>query len=223
MEDGVSSPEGPGDASELIGQSNRGAVVAAARLDRDGPATEPIWLLRTLGSVEGGSGTVDEQGAQIGVASLCDRAQVSLKAAGSLTRDQAEVAGEAPSGTEAGGIADEGNHGGRGRQADARDGTQILDRRETAGHRLELTLDGADSLFEVTDLGGGRQECRVQMIRDRTRRFRECNGQVGQDVTGALRDDAPPSRRTARRALSRAVRVASHPERRRWRAASVCW
>jgi hypothetical protein len=131
--------------------------VTAALLDRDGPATKPIWLLRTLGSVESGSGTVDEQGAQIGIASLCDRAQVSLKAAGSLAWDQAEVAGEAPAGTEAGGIADEGDQGSRGQQADARDGPQIPDRRETAGHRLELTLDGADSLFELPDFPGGRK------------------------------------------------------------------
>ena len=119
MEDGVASPEGPGDSSELVGQSNRGAVVTAALLDRDGPATKPVWLLRTFGGVECGSGTVDEQGAQIGIASLCDRAQVSLKAAGSLARDQAEVAGEAPAGTEAGGIADERDQGGRGQQANS--------------------------------------------------------------------------------------------------------
>jgi hypothetical protein len=87
LEHGVPAPDGPGDSSELVGQSNRGAVVTAALLDLDGPATEPVWLLRAFGGVEGGSGTVDEQSAQIGVASLGDRAQVSLKAAGSLTRD----------------------------------------------------------------------------------------------------------------------------------------
>ena len=43
-EGGVSGPDSPSDASELVGKSDSGAVVTAAVSHRVCPATEPIWL-----------------------------------------------------------------------------------------------------------------------------------------------------------------------------------
>jgi hypothetical protein len=45
VEDSVARPDGPGDAREFVGEGDRSSVVAAALLDCQCPATEPIGLV----------------------------------------------------------------------------------------------------------------------------------------------------------------------------------
>ena len=49
MIEGVFGPDGPGDASEFIGQSDGGAVMAAAFFQGQGPTAQGVGVLVVFG------------------------------------------------------------------------------------------------------------------------------------------------------------------------------
>src|SRR5262245_2031119 len=73
-EDAVVSPHRPGDASELVGQSDGGLVAAYSSLEAECPAPEAVVGLGVPGVTEDGASAVDEQHPQVGVAALGDSA-----------------------------------------------------------------------------------------------------------------------------------------------------
>ncbi len=66
----VFAPDGPGDACEFVGEGDSGLVVAARALDVERPDFEAIGMLAFLCGPEDGAGAVDEEHADIGIASL---------------------------------------------------------------------------------------------------------------------------------------------------------
>ena len=73
----IARPDGPGDASEFVGQSDGGFVVSFTRLERKGPELERARMRRTPGSEQSGSSTVGQEGAQIRIAAFGDGAEVT--------------------------------------------------------------------------------------------------------------------------------------------------
>jgi hypothetical protein len=89
---------------------------------------------------------------------------------------------------EAGGIANESDQGCGSQKADAGDGSQACGGGQAAGEGIELALDIADSLLELTDLAGGREKTGVKRIGYGAGGIREGGCEAGDDVAGALRD-----------------------------------
>jgi hypothetical protein len=81
--------DGPEDAGEFVGQCDGGAVVSAAMKDGEGPGLEAVGAFNAGGGEQGGAGAVNEEGAQIGITTFRDGAEVTAQAAGKLARDQA--------------------------------------------------------------------------------------------------------------------------------------
>ena len=69
-------PDGPGDAGKLVGQSCRGAVVAATLMECESPRVEPVGMSFSPGSKKDGSDAVDQERPEIRVAPLVDRSEV---------------------------------------------------------------------------------------------------------------------------------------------------
>ena len=78
----IARPDGPGDASELVGQSDGGFVVTAASLEAEGPASEGVGVCTSFSGEQDGSSAVSEKSAQVSVAALGDGAQVTGGAGG---------------------------------------------------------------------------------------------------------------------------------------------
>ena len=115
FEGAVVFPDGPDDASELVGERDGGLVVAAGLFELEGPSSEAIGMGRFLGVPEDGASAVDEEHAKVGVAALGDAAEVTGETARVFARGEAEVAGEVAAGRKATNIADEGDEGGGGK------------------------------------------------------------------------------------------------------------
>lgn len=81
--------DGPGDASEFVGEGDSGAVVSAAQLEAQSPGLEAVGVFGSCGGEQDGSGAVAEEGAQVGVTAAGDGADVAAWAAGILLRDDA--------------------------------------------------------------------------------------------------------------------------------------
>ena len=79
-------------------------------------------------------------------------------------RRQPQVAGQVTAGGEALHVSDEGDQGGSGDEADARDGAQAGNDRDLVGERLELGLDDTDAVLDVADLGAGFSEGGTQSV-----------------------------------------------------------
>ena len=65
---------GPDDPGELVGESGGGLVVTASVLSCEGPGAESVGTA-ALGGEEHGACAVDEEGAEVDVSSLGDRAE----------------------------------------------------------------------------------------------------------------------------------------------------
>ena len=82
--EGALGPDGPGDAGELVGQSRRGAVVAATLMEVQSPGVKPVGTSFSSGGEKNGSGAVDQECPEVGVAAFVDSAEVLSVAAGVL-------------------------------------------------------------------------------------------------------------------------------------------
>jgi hypothetical protein len=87
-------PHGPGDASELVGQSDRSLVVPTPSLELQSPGTKAIVLLGLLGVAQHRAGTVDQQHAEVGVAAFGDATETLAQAARVFAGCQPKVARE---------------------------------------------------------------------------------------------------------------------------------
>ena len=77
FEGAVSFPNGPGDSSEFVGESDGGLVVSSYALTFECPRSESIRVIDVFGSPEDGSGAVNEEHTEIGIASLGDTAEMA--------------------------------------------------------------------------------------------------------------------------------------------------
>src|SRR5436190_6243230 len=157
-------PDGPDDAGQFVGEGHGRFVVAAERLELQSPGAQTVGGATLLGSPEDGACAVDEQHAEVDVAALADGAEAADEAAGALARRQPQVAGQVTAGGEALHVSDEGDQGGSGDEADARDGAQAGNDRDLVGERLELGLDDTDAVLDVADLGAGFSEGGTQSV-----------------------------------------------------------
>jgi len=158
LEDLLLLPDDPSDASEFVGHGDGSFVVPSEALYLKSPGTESVGVLLGLGGPEDGSSTMDEEHAQIGVSAFADATESAHGPTGSLSRSEADIAGEVTSGGEAVNVTDEGDQGGSGEPADAGDGQQRGNRGALASQRVELALEGMDSLLDVRDLASGLLE-----------------------------------------------------------------
>jgi len=159
-----------------------------------------------------------EEHTQVGVATLGDASEAANVATGVLLGNQAEVAREAAPRWEAAKIADEADDGGRGENSDAGDGEKSLDLSELFGECFELVLDACGLVLELSNLGASITEVRAEHVGQiRISVFDEL-GDGGHDEVSALWDEEPELAQEPSYGideLMRAVRVESHPERRR--------
>jgi hypothetical protein len=82
----VSFPDDPGDASELVGESDGGLVVTASSLDFESPGPEAVGGFHALGSPKNGAGAVGEEHSDIGVAALADATEPADASGGVFSR-----------------------------------------------------------------------------------------------------------------------------------------
>jgi hypothetical protein len=66
----IFNPDGPGDASELVGEGHGGLVVAAETLDVECPEFEAVGSPALFRRPEDGAGAVDKEHADIGITPL---------------------------------------------------------------------------------------------------------------------------------------------------------
>ena len=145
------APDGPDDARELVRDGDGGLVVDVCGLELVRPFAEPIGL-GFSGMEQDRARAVNEERAQVAVASLRDAAEASLEAARELSRGEPEVAGEVSARGKAPDVAQERDESGGGEQADAGDGQQQRDRGQLLRGRLELAFDELDAAFDVANL-----------------------------------------------------------------------
>ena len=148
--DGV-APHGPGDPSEFVGDGNRGLVVTPRAFPFEAPSSQPIVRRGVLGVPEDGSRAVDEEHSQVRVAALADGTEAADQPARVLAWGEPEVAGEVATGREPLDVADERDESGGGQEANARDGSELVDRWGLSGERVELEFGVANSPLELTD------------------------------------------------------------------------
>src|SRR5260221_14666271 len=108
----LSSPDGPHDPGELVGQGHGGFVVDVCGADSGRPLTESVLVV--AGAEQDGAGAVDEQRSEVTVSAFGDASEVTLEATGVLARGEAEVAGEVPARGKAPGVDNEGDERSRG-------------------------------------------------------------------------------------------------------------
>ena len=73
----IARPDGPGDASEFVGESDGGLVVASAGLDREGPELEGVGMVVTFGGEQDGTSAVSQEGTQVRIAAFGDGAEMT--------------------------------------------------------------------------------------------------------------------------------------------------
>ena len=71
------APDAPGDARELIGESDGRHVVAVSVFNTERPGAKTIGFIHELGGTQNGTSPVDEEHAQVAVASLGDATESS--------------------------------------------------------------------------------------------------------------------------------------------------
>ena len=162
----VVSPDGPGDAGQLVGESDGGLVVAEPSLESEGPGSESVVGGGFLGVAEDGTCAVDEQHSEVGVTALGDSAQTSAQTAGVFSRGETQEAGEVTSRREAPDVSQESDQGGGDHQADARDRPQALDRGDLLGQGFELSLGQLDVVAEGLNLVAGRGQDVPESVRN---------------------------------------------------------
>ena len=163
---GLVDGESPGDAGDLIGESDGGAVVSTALLEAKGPGLEAVGMFGAGGGDQSGPSAMDQERTQVGVATFGDGSQVSAGAAGVFSGDDAERAGEAAAGAETVQGTDEAGQGSGAERADAGDAEEARGVRRVASEGVEISIGIPDILLEGTDLGGQRQQRGMQLDGD---------------------------------------------------------
>ena len=80
LEGTLVAPNAPSDSSDAIGEGDGGDIVAPGLGGSDGPGLELIGLLGAVSCDEGGTGSVDEEHAGVGIAALGDAAEATAEA-----------------------------------------------------------------------------------------------------------------------------------------------
>src|SRR5262245_24148085 len=157
-------PDSPDDPGQFVGEGDGGLVVAACLLKAQSPGAQAVGSGALTGRPEDGACAMDEQHAEIDVATLADGAEAADETAGAFAGRQAQVAGEVTCGGEALHIADEGDQGGGSEETDAGDGTQTVDGGNLVGEGLKLSLDDSNATFQVADLVASFGEAWTQSV-----------------------------------------------------------
>ena len=130
----------------LGGQRHRGTFVAAASDQGLYPEAEAVVLVFDGG--EDGTGAVDQERAQVGIAFFGDAAEPDPAAGGVLFGRQAQPGGELTGVAKLPGVTDAGEHRGGGDRADAGDGHEPLRRGALAGKLIEFAVVGEHLLVQ---------------------------------------------------------------------------
>jgi len=156
IERGALFPDGPADASHLVGEGDSGFIEADPLFEPHRPALESVqWFAgfrQHLGSTECRSSAVDDQHSKVLVAALGDPPQPSSAAAGTLQGCDAQPGGEVATGLEVIGRSGAGDECSAGQQPDARDLLEQSDLVVVASQRSDLSLGALHPGLEIVDL-----------------------------------------------------------------------
>jgi hypothetical protein len=128
---------------------------------------------------------VNQEATEVDVSAFGDATQAAERARGPLSGDEAQIAREVPSGTEASEISDESDESGGGEKADTGDGEVSLNQGHLLCEGSELTLTGVNSAFELSDLRAGFGKEGAKGIRETGLGVFEGSPDVGDDVVSS--------------------------------------
>lgn len=164
----TTSPNGPNNTGEFIGQGHGGNIMAPLFFDTKRPGTETVGRGVFFGMHEDRARAVDKKHAQVSIPPLGDAPEAAMIAAGIFPGSETEEAGEVASCRESVDIADESNQRSGGHKANAGDRTKLIERGVIPCQRLELPFNGLDTSFELSDFISYISERRSQQLGDRT-------------------------------------------------------
>src|SRR5262249_54480157 len=174
----------PGDARELVSKGDRQDVVVQALGCRRDPGLEAM-ALPSGRPQQDDAGGLDEQGAQVLVASFGDLAEDGAIAGGDLLWYEAEPDAEvAPLGEDITG-SDGGNRGAEDDGTDARYRHQALTGRVLLSKQLDLAGDSVDALIETLPVAD-------EVLEDVEQARSEHVGARGEDAGSASRSRCKP-------------------------------
>jgi len=133
---------GPEDAGMLVGDGDQCLVVALAAIELDDPTRQPTgsrWL-RVDRCLQGTSGTLNEQGAQLDIAAQPDPSESGLAAGAVLSRREAEPGAKLAPAPEDPGIGNRDCQRVGGDRANAQQFTHALRRRTVLGVSSDLCV-----------------------------------------------------------------------------------
>ena len=159
-------PHSPDDPCDFVGQGDRGFVAAALLLDMQCPGPQLVRLFQILRSNQDCPRSVDQEHAQVRIASLADRPEPACLTTGAFSRRQTEETGEMPAAGKAKNRTNKADERCRRNQADSRDREQPLDHWDLGGQDSQLALGSLDALFKLTDLQASLGKCQSERIGD---------------------------------------------------------
>jgi len=158
------TPHSPNNAGDFVGQGDRGLVHSSVLLHLESPGAQSVRLFQALRGHKHRARSMDEQHAQVDIATFTDSPESAFRSAGVLLGSQAEEARKFAAGREAQYPADKGNEGSGRQQPDTGNRHQVLDHRHACRQNTQLALDGLDALLEVADLQARLSESQAQRI-----------------------------------------------------------
>jgi hypothetical protein len=162
VEPAVVIPDGPRDAGELVGQSDRGPIRVGFSGLLEGPGLElGDGLACHLGAArgeKGGAGAVNEEHANVGVALFADASESLAPSGGVLARGEPEPAGDLAAALEGMDVGDGGVEGGGREDSDPGDLEQRLDDGLLPGQLVKLGFHRFGASLEVPHLLEERQD-----------------------------------------------------------------
>lgn len=164
----ITSPDGPNNTGEFIGQGNGGNVMPPSFFDSKRPSTKSVGRGVVFGMHKDRARAVDKKHAQVNIPPLGDAPEAAMIAAGIFPGRETEEAGEVASCRESVDITDECNQRSGGYKANAGDRTKLIERGVIPCQRLELPFNGLDTSFELSDFISHISERRSEQLGDRT-------------------------------------------------------
>jgi hypothetical protein len=175
-------PDRPDDASEFIGQSHSGNIMAALFLKCKSPNTEPVGGFGFLGMREDRTGTMDQEHSKIHISPLGDVTETPVKSAGISPGSEAEEAGEVTGCGKSIHITDKSNESSGRQQTDPGDRAEALIDGIVFRKMFQLPFDGTDPCLELGDFIRHLRESEAQGSGNGAVRIGEENSQCGHDM-----------------------------------------
>lgn len=167
----TTSPNGPNNTGEFIGQGNGSNIMTPLLFDSKRPGTKSVGRGILFGMHENRASAVNKKHAQVSIPPLGDAPEAVMIAAGIFPGSETEEAGEVASRRESMDIADKSNQSSGGHKANTRDRTKLVERGVIPCQRLELPFNSLDTSFELSDFISHISERRSQQLGDRTFRI----------------------------------------------------